>query len=120
MRFLADENIPLVSIQLLRAAGHDVVSVSENAPGIPDRDVLAWAVRDKLILLTFDRDYGDLLFQQGLVAPHGLVYFRLNPTTPREAAERLLSLLNAGAVLEGHLTIVLRDYVRYRPLQRNP
>ncbi len=45
MRFLADENIPLASIQALRAGGHDVLAASEAMAGALDRDVLARAGR---------------------------------------------------------------------------
>ena len=60
MRFLANENFPLPSVRLLREAGHDVVSISEETPGITDSQVLSRAVSEQRIILTFDRD--DLSF----------------------------------------------------------
>jgi predicted nuclease of predicted toxin-antitoxin system len=54
MRFLANENFPEDAIAALDAAGHDVVSVRVGAPGASDEDVLAWAVREQRVLLTFD------------------------------------------------------------------
>ena len=58
MRWLANENFPLASVQLLRAAGHDVVAIIEDTPGAPDTGVLAQAARESRIVLTFDRDDG--------------------------------------------------------------
>ena len=62
LRFLADENIPLEAVILLRNK-IDIVSVSEIAPGIDDESVLAMAVKEKRILVTFDSDFGELIFR---------------------------------------------------------
>lgn len=66
MDFLADENFPLVSIRLLRNAGHNVVSVIEATPGGKDRDVLKRAHEENRVVLTFDKDYGELISAQGI------------------------------------------------------
>jgi predicted nuclease of predicted toxin-antitoxin system len=60
MRFLANENFPGAAVTALEAAGHDVVWIRTAAPGAIDRDVLAWAAREERILLTFDKDFGEL------------------------------------------------------------
>lgn len=57
MRLLANENIPGAVVMALRAAGHDVAWVRIDAPGASDAQVLAWAVRERRILLTFDKDF---------------------------------------------------------------
>lgn len=57
MRLLADENIPLRAVQLLREMGHDVLSICEIAPKTSDEDVLELAEKDERILLTFDKDF---------------------------------------------------------------
>ena len=56
MDFLANENFPLLGVQLLREAGHRVVSVVQEAPGSKDEDILKRAYTERLIILTFDRD----------------------------------------------------------------
>jgi predicted nuclease of predicted toxin-antitoxin system len=58
MDFLANENFPLLSVRLLREAGHRVVSIIQEAPGSKDEDILKRAHTERLIILTFDRDYG--------------------------------------------------------------
>ena len=117
MRFLANENFPLGSIRGLRDAGHDVAAVGKDSPGAKDAAVLAPAVAETRIILTFDRDYGELIYRVGLPAPPGVVYFRFEPASPDEPAAALLSLLADGSVaLECKLTVVEPAHVRQRPL----
>jgi predicted nuclease of predicted toxin-antitoxin system len=117
VRFLADENFPLPSVRLLVASGHDVVAVASQSPGAPDESVLAQAVREERVLLTFDRDYGGLLYLGGARPPEGIVYFRFAPSSPEEPAEYLISLVERfGASLRGTLTVAERDHIRQRPL----
>jgi predicted nuclease of predicted toxin-antitoxin system len=117
MRLLADENVPAPSIRLLRAAGFDVESIREIAAGSPDRDVLAHAREQGQVLVTFDRDFGELVYRLGALVPAGIVYLRLSPADPEEAGRVLLDLLGMEEVLIlGRFTIVDRDRVRQRPL----
>jgi len=60
MRFLANENFPGQAVEALRAAGHDVAWIHADAPGSPDELVLARAAREAAVLLTFDKDFGEL------------------------------------------------------------
>ena len=57
MHFLADENLPAITIDALRSAGVDVASVREDAPGSKDDEVLALARTEARVLLTFDKDF---------------------------------------------------------------
>jgi predicted nuclease of predicted toxin-antitoxin system len=117
VRWLANENFPLASIVKLRAEGHDVAAILRDSPGIADDEVLARAVHEDRIILTFDRDYGELIFQRKLPPPPGIVYFRFIPRTPEESAERLIQLLAVpGLMVEGRFSTVERDQVRQRML----
>lgn len=119
MRWLANENFPLASIRRLRTNGEDVAAIAEDMSGAPDRDVLARAVNEARIILTFDRDYGELIFRIKRPAPPGIAYFRFNPQTPEEPAERLLQLLGtAGFVFDGKFTVIERIQVRQRRLSK--
>lgn len=70
-------------------------------------------------MLTFDRDYGSLLYARGSQPPEGVVYFRFAPSSPEEPAEYLLALVERfGPSLVGTLTVAERDRVRQRPLPR--
>ena len=72
MQFLANENVPVVSIRRLRAAGYDVASVIEDSPGATDEAILWQAHTERRIILTFDRDYGELIYRRRLPNPAGV------------------------------------------------
>jgi predicted nuclease of predicted toxin-antitoxin system len=117
MRFLANENFPVMSVRYLRSAGYDVAYGSEDAPGAEDSEVLTRAVREGRIILTFDRDYGELIYRRRMPSPVGVVYFRYFPATPEEPAQDLLRLLSIESIsLEGSFTVVERTQLRQRPL----
>lgn len=117
MRFLANENFPLDSIYLLRQMGYDVAAIILDSPAAKDPEVLSRAVKEERIVLTFDKDYGELIFRLRLPAPIGVVLFRYNPLTPMEPAEHLISLLKFKSFsLEDKFTVIERDQIRQRPL----
>jgi len=117
MDFLANENFPLLSVRLLRHAGHRVVSIIQEAPGSKDEDILKRAHAERLIILTFDRDYGELIYRYQALPPAGVVYFRFAPATPSEPAEILIKVMDrADLSVIGKFTIVERDRVRQRSL----
>jgi predicted nuclease of predicted toxin-antitoxin system len=62
MNFLADESCAGVVIVALREAGHDVVAIAEVAQGATDEQVLDRALNENRILITEDRDFGELVF----------------------------------------------------------
>ena len=68
MQLLANENFPLDAVEALRHEGHDVIWIRTDSPGSKDRDILHRAVTENRVLLTFDKDFGDLAFQFGLPA----------------------------------------------------
>jgi predicted nuclease of predicted toxin-antitoxin system len=114
---LANENVPLATVRLLREAGFPTVSMSEEAPGLDDAAVMARARAAQQVIITFDRDYGDLLFRDGLPAPAGVLFCRFRPRSPSEAAARLLHVLRDPMVtVAGFFVVVERDHVRARPL----
>ena len=65
MEFLADESCDFAVVRALRAHGHDVVAVAEVARGAPDEDVIALALERRRILLTEDKDFGQLVLASG-------------------------------------------------------
>lgn len=118
MIWLADENIPLTSIRILREVGIDVASVRERCPGRRDEDVLQAAHDEQRGLLTFDRDFGELIFRRRLSCPPAVVYVRFIPRTPQEPAEVILALLDSDQAVEGHFVVLDRDSFRRRKLPR--
>ena len=116
MNFLANENFPLDAVEILRQAGHDVAWVRSDAPGSTDPQVLAWAVREKRIVLTFDKDFGDLAFRAGLPGGCGIILFRLGAATSAQLAEQVVSSITARDDWAGHFSVVEPGRIRMRTL----
>jgi len=116
MRFLANENFPYTAVAALIAAGHDVVWVRNAAPGISDPDVLAWATRDERILLTFDKDFGELARASSLPRTCGVVLFRMPMQNPGDIGRRLSNLVMSRDDWAGHFSIIEPGRIRMRPL----
>lgn len=76
MKFVADEGIERQVVKRLRRENHDVLYVAEMEPGRPDDDVLFSAMSDGAVLLTNDKDFGELVYRQGR-ASSGVVLIRL-------------------------------------------
>jgi hypothetical protein len=116
MQFLANENFPHAAVAALIDAGYDVVWIRTVAPGISDPDVLAWAARERRILLTFDKDFGELAGRARLPATCGVILFRLPMPPPSEAGARLASLIASRPDWAGHFSVVEPGRVRMRRL----
>ncbi|HZD90093.1 MAG TPA: DUF5615 family PIN-like protein [Pseudolabrys sp.] len=117
MRFLADENFPGEAIERLKAAGHDVVWVRTFAPGIADSEIVAWAARDGRVVLTFDKDFGELASRAGLRSPSGVVLFRLPMLRGGENATRLAARIGEREDWAGHFAVIEPGRVRLRQLK---
>jgi len=93
IRLLANENFPRPALQALRGAGVDVEAVGELMPAASDAGVLACAAANELWLLTFDRDYGELVFMRKAAAPPAILYLRQGTYRPEWPAEAVPSAL---------------------------
>ena len=114
MRFLLDESVDARLGPFLSSLAHDVTVVGRDYPAsIPDVDVLAIAYAEQRVLITDDRDFGELVFR--LRQPHaGVLYFRLPPTELHVKLIRLSHVLTTYAdSLDQFLVITLRG-VRVR------
>ncbi|MFQ5894685.1 MAG: DUF5615 family PIN-like protein [Nitrospinota bacterium] len=86
MRFLADESCDFAVVRALRADGHDVLALAEISPRAEDQAVIELAVRESRILLTEDKDFGQLVYSNRR-ARGGVLFLRF-PATAREALPR--------------------------------
>ena len=116
MRFLANENFPLDAVEALRAAGHDVAWIRDESPGIADPVVLARAVAEARLLVTFDMDFGDLAFQSGLPTGSGIILFRLRASSSADLAWQIASAVAQRQDWAGHFAVVEPGKIRLRPL----
>lgn len=93
MRGVVDESTGVVVARWLGSLGHDILSMSDDRPRMIDEDILALAVRDDRVVITNDKDFGDLVFRDGR-AHRGVILLRLaDDRTPAKIAalERLLA-----------------------------
>lgn len=112
MRWLANENVPGDAVELLRSNGHDVAWVRTDSPGATDPQVLARAVAEQRILLTFDKDFGQLVFQAGHAASCGVVLFRISTPSSAVTARRILSALQQRSDWSGRFSTIDGDRIR--------
>lgn len=117
-RLLLNENFPSPSIKPLREAGLDVLSISETCPGMDDVDVLALAVREQRWIVTFDRDYGELVFARRHPAPPAILLLRVVSYRPEEPAGWVIQLLQNPLEYLGKLTVFNGRMNRSRLLLR--
>ncbi len=89
---------------------------AEALPGSPDADWLATAEQEKRIVLTADKDFGELVFRDGLNS-HGVVLLRLDDVTAAEAAiaiARVWSVVEANPF--GRFIVITQKKTRVRHL----
>lgn len=116
-RLLFDQNVPLASVHRIHRAGHDVLRIEA---GESDLVVLEEARSEARIVVTYDRDFGFLVFRTRAPIPPGIVYFRSQPIAPESTALDLLAIMDTpGVVLEGWLTVVEPGRIRQRPLPQD-
>ena len=116
MRLCANENIPEDCVLRLRKSGHDVLWIREISPGSPDNDVLALAAGEDRLLITFDKDFGELVFRRGAKASHGVVLFRVSQPSGAAVAERVAAVLASRDDWSGHFSVVEDFAIRMRLL----
>lgn len=109
---LANENFPAPAIRKLRAAGIDVVAVREAMPSASDKEVMEYARREQRWIVTFDRDYGDLVFREGLLPPPAILFFRQEPYPPDRPADLVLAMLSEPQQAEGCMVVISERNIR--------
>ncbi len=118
MKFLADECLDGRLVARLRAEGCDVVTVRDRCPGARDPDVLALARSEGRILLTEDKDFGELALRAAAGAP-GVILFRDLGTSVEESWAALRSLLaRHGEALRHGFAVIRGRRIRLRSIDQ--
>jgi predicted nuclease of predicted toxin-antitoxin system len=108
-RLYADENFPLPIVELLRIFGHDVLTTEETGNsrlGIPDEDVLEFAIADKRAVLT--RNWDDFRRLHRSQPNHfGIILCKEDLNTERQAA-LINNAISGEGTLENKLVRVIR------------
>ena len=116
MRWLADECVAAPLVVFLRSEGHDVLYVAESAAGLNDTDVIALALREERLLLTDDKDFGDLVFRREHTVP-GVVLMRADFANAKQRILRLQAAIERyDEGLFGRYTVIEEGRFRSRRL----
>lgn len=117
MRLLADENIPLDTVRALRSAGHDVFSATETESGATDLSLVDRAVAEERLILTFDRDFGELAIRGPKKPTSGVLLLRIVPPNAEYVTEFVSALLAREDVTwRGQLSVADARHLRQRPI----
>ena len=114
MKFLLDVCAASRSMQsMLSEGGHDVLSALEQSPTATDEELLVRATEEKRIILTEDKDFGELVFVRRL--PHPCIVRLVEmPVAEKVAAIRDLIENHQDAMETKTLIVVTRSRVRIR------
>ena len=117
MRFLADENVPGGLVEELISLSHDVEWMVKLRPGASDKEVLRHAATHGRILLTFDKDYGDLAHKsEPTNMTAGVVLIRSAMPRTRDACRNLALLIAARDDWAGYFSVIEPGRIRRRQL----
>lgn len=114
MKFLADENFPALCVQKLREAGLDVKWVRTDFQGIDDVTVLSKATEEARTILTFDKDFGDMVFRDKLPFPFGIILVRLNIFEIHSTSDFLTQVICSRQDWYLHFSVIETDKIRIR------
>jgi predicted nuclease of predicted toxin-antitoxin system len=114
LKILADEGIDAPIVDRLRREGHEVAYIAELDPGVDDGTILDLARREGALLVTFDKDFGELIFRQGR-APSGVLLLRLAGLPAHTKAELVTAvLLEHAQELTGAFSVLTAGQLRLR------
>jgi predicted nuclease of predicted toxin-antitoxin system len=114
MKIVADESVDRQIVDQLRKDGHTVFSVSESEPSIDDKAVLDRANEHVAVLVTADKDFGELVYRQGLIH-QGVVLIRLAGLAPDKKAQIVGSVIRKReSELAFAFSVIGRGTVRIR------
>ena len=116
MLFLANENFPGEAVNALRLLGNDVAWIREDLPGSSDLQVLDRAQHEDRILITFEKDFGELAFRWGLPASSGIVLFRISTPSSEHVARVAVAALQQREDWAGHFSVIEDNRIRMTPL----
>ncbi len=120
MRFLADENIPRAVAQALIKQGHDVTTISDVERGAGDHRIVARAEREARVLLTFDKDFGEIAFRSARSPNCGIILLRFVPRDPEDAVAVVATAIAMRDDWTDQFAVVERDRLRVRRLRSPP
>jgi predicted nuclease of predicted toxin-antitoxin system len=115
-KFLANENMPGDAVEAARRAGVDITWVRDISPGISDDEVLALSQAEGRVLVTFDKDFGEMAFEQGKSTAPGVILLRPRLRSPEHLAQFTAALLTQPLDWEGNFSVAQEGRLRVVPM----
>lgn len=115
-KFLGNENVPGEAVLAARQAGHDLTWICELSPGADDDAVLALSLAESRVLVTFDKDFGEMAFRQGKSASCGVILLRPRLRQPDYVARFTVAVLAQQVDWGGHFSVAQEGRLRVVPL----
>jgi predicted nuclease of predicted toxin-antitoxin system len=111
-KFLANENVPGDVVQAARQAGYDLAWIAESCAGADDDAVLGLSLAEKRVLMTFDKDFGEMAFRHGKDASSGVILLRPRLREPDYIVRFTLALLAQQVNWEGRFSVAQEGKLR--------
>jgi len=117
MKLVADESVDFRIIKSLRNNGYEILSIQETKPGVKDVEVLKFANESEAILITEDKDFGELTFR--LRKPNrGIILLRMSGMEISEKIKKILAVFENHIVeLSDKFTVISSDKLRFRNIK---
>ena len=103
----------------LKQKGFDVISLSEKRPRADDKEVLSIAVKEKRVLITFDHDFGELIFRFKKKSS-GIILLKIYPQKPESILPKLVKVFNLKIDFENSFCIIEINRIRVIPISPKP
>lgn len=113
---IVNENFPYPALCRLRDAGVDVLAVRELMPGASDEAILRKSDETNRWLVTFDRDYGELVYSKRGPASPAILYLRQEPCLLDKPTDWVLTLLDDPMQTQDQFVVICEHTIRSRPL----
>lgn len=112
---MADEGVDRQIVEWLRDEGHDVLYIAEIDPSISDELVFDLANKNSSLLLTGDKDFGELVFRDGRLVSDGVILLRLEGLSPQMKSQLVSDAIHRNAAgLSQHFTVIAPGRIRIR------
>ena len=116
MKFLADVNIEKTIVDELRMLGYDIVWIVDENPYLDDMSIFKIAQNENRILLTNDKDFGEIVFRQKLVSA-GIILLRIKGQDTRKKIKLLKKVLISHLDrISKHFVVITKEKVRFIPI----
>src|SRR4029077_14814544 len=94
------------------APGSILEWIREIMPGADADDVLARSIAEQRVLVTFDKDFGDMAFRQGKLATYGVILMRPRLRAPDYVSRFIIGVLSQPIRWEGHFCVAREGRLR--------